>query len=154
MSAVVSPLPHIARVALDGIDIALRKIFEPTGIISETGPQGTEQRHTYRVNTDQEKEAVREALIGAAFVVGQTFLRMVPQWTATMSNINHVANYWKHRDDWDAAWAHPRIHLTAQAVRALGASPPVQLGQLTQLARTVLGGSFDTIVLWSKLNGA
>ena len=155
-----------ALIALESIDRAIRQLSEPTGSQEEYGPTklvyGGPPTPTYRAGNhlrgifnpnDPEVVKVREALIGSAFAVAQAHAVLAPI-NPGLANVRHVANYWKHRDQWDQAWA-SGSHVqqaTMAAMRALGASPPVALGQLEALVRVVLGCPFEAGALWRAIS--
>jgi hypothetical protein len=97
---------------------------------------------------------VTEALIGSALVVAQTHVKGTGRTSRAIEDICHIANYWKHRDEWCAPWASgaraPNAN-TLAAISRLGATPPVVLGQLTQLVDAVLGSPFDVEALWRAI---
>lgn len=140
-----------AYIALESIGRAIGELGKQTGTTTEMGVLGT-TRNTYRTDQGEERELVTEALIGAAFAVAQTHVASVRPKTAAQQAVCHVANYWKHRDQWDGQWSIDRWNRdTVEAIRKLGASPPVVPGQLTRLAQAVLGQPFDWHSLWAAL---
>ena len=148
--------PYLVNVALRALGGAIRDLGRPTGTVRETGPYGSESRFEYSTQSPAERLEVTEDLIGAAFVLAQTYIRIAKKPNSpTVANVLHVANYWKHRDTWDTNWMPGRMKMekdTISGVRALGAAPPVTLGQLTKLAETVLDGGFDVEMLWAKIS--
>ena len=94
-----------------------------------------------------------EAMIGAALVVAQEYIGK-PN-TDRHGQICHLANYWKHREEWGDQWqtAHPK---TRAGIEALGATVPAdrvaRLGQLTTLIEVVLGVPFSTLALWEAIS--
>jgi hypothetical protein len=154
-SRVTSPNSRApTQVALDFIGQAIARLREPTGTRTTIGPPtyGPSVDNAYAYKTDEEFLEVRDDLIGAAFVIAQTYIAG-KTWTPTMHNVNHVANYWKHRDDWDAAWSqgNRQQRTTMDEVKALGAAPPVHPGQVAALAQAVLGGPFGWDALWRAI---
>jgi hypothetical protein len=146
--------------ALKSIEEAIRDLARPIGTGTEFSPGGSFSRSNYRVGEhqrgynpdDPDVVAVREDLIGAAFVIVQTHAANKPK-TQLLRKIQHVANYWKHRDQWDSAWE-PENELqkrTIDGVCELGACPPVTLGQLERLAEAALGQRFDADTLWNAV---
>ncbi len=97
---------------------------------------------------------VTEALIGSALVVAQAHLVATRSPSAKAQDLEHVANYWKHRGDWGAPWGSglgaPHAK-TLAAIQRLVATPPVARGQLRSLVETVLGKPFDVDVLWDAI---
>lgn len=155
-----------ALIAIESIERAIRDLERPTGTVEEYGPgklvYGGGGRSVYRAGEhpdgvfnprDPEVVKVREALIGAAFTVAQAHAAYVKAPSATLENIRHVANYWKHRDEWDATWTpnNRGQQVTIPKIIALGASPPVVPGQLDALATKVLGQWFDADALWNAI---
>jgi len=98
--------------------------------------------------------AVTEALIGSALVVAQTHLKATGKQSPKAADIEHLANYWKHRDEWGPPWGlgdeQPR-HGSLTAITRLGATPPVGPGQLEHMVANVLGQPFDAEVLWALI---
>jgi hypothetical protein len=137
-------------IALQGIDAAIKGVHAPTGTIYEFSPVGNEVRSTYR-GTQQELEEVVEDLIGVAFALAQTHLKAKKKPNA---GVEAVANYWKHRDQWDPSWSNGTQQQlsTMAAIRRLGGSPPMAVGQLKSLAKTVLGVPFSGDALWEAIN--
>lgn len=137
-----------ARVALESIGRAIAELSRPTGTsVSSDYLGNTHQVHTYPVETGLEKLLVTEDLIGAAFVLAQTH---IGSRTGTkLDEVRVVANYWKHRDGWDAQWTVTNSNKpTVPALALLGFTAPTVSGQLTQIAEKVLGGPFDVNTLW------
>ena len=93
-------------------------------------------------------------MMGAAFVVAQEHIG-----NATIArvhhDIDHVANYWKHRGEWGGQWqsAHRR---TVAGIKVLngGSIPtksPMAVGMLTDLAAKALRKPFTAEVLWAAI---
>jgi hypothetical protein len=139
-------------VALESIGRAISSLSTATGTITEISPYGNATRITHRTDPGVERDTVREALIGAAFALAQAHLVAVNPKNAAQQAVCHVANYWKHRDQWDAQWTASGPNAgTINAVRSMGAAPPTALGQLTQLAEVALGGPFTWEALWRAI---
>jgi hypothetical protein len=62
-----------------------------------------------------------------------------------------VANYWKHRDEWNAQWTGKANPRTVEPIKRLGAQPPVGPGQLESLVAAVLGEKFGADALWKAI---
>jgi len=136
--------------ALESIGRAIADLDRPTGSITDVGTYGTSERESYRPIA--ERDAVREDLIGAAFTIAQTYLASIKAKTPTQQSVCTVANYWKHRDQWDAQWnPNGSNTVTINAVRAMGEAPPISPGQLTRLAENALGRPFSTGALSAVL---
>ena len=136
--------------ALRYIGSAIKELRQPTGLGTEFGPFGERTEFTYATRTEQEHLEVTEDLIGAAFVLAQTYIKGLPHQTTKMRSILNVSNYWKHRDEWGKDWTpkNEGQRRTIDAVKALGAKPPVKPGQLAALAKNVLNQPFDIDALW------
>jgi len=142
-------MDYPVHVALQAIDAAIAKAGAPTGTTYVFSPEGMTEGRTYRGTATELREVV-EDLIGAAFAIAQTHLKGVKR---TNADVEALANYWKHRDEWDDTWT-PVNNLqmkTMTEVRRLGAKPPVRLGQLETLAAAVLGGMFSGEALWHAI---
>lgn len=139
--------------ALQSIGSAIRDLGRPTGRGTEFSSLGERTEFTYITQTEQDRLVVTEDLIGFAFVLAQTYMKALAQPPSKACNILHIANYWKHRDEWEATWTPKtgRQKVTIDAVRALGAAPPVKPGQLTALAEKVLNQPFDVDALWTAI---
>jgi hypothetical protein len=159
--------PSIAYVALCLIGQAIADLSKPIGTGTTTTELGSLADDMYRIGQNSPQRAgvpprlwpeviaVTEALIGAAFVVAQTHINAIRKHSATIDDINHVANYWKHRDDWHAPWgtgAEAPRKATLAAVHRLGATAPVAPGQLQALAERVLGRPFEVEALWAAIS--
>jgi hypothetical protein len=155
---------QVAHVALQSIGRAIEDLSKPIGTGTTTSAFGSLVEDIYRIgpqpqglrgvppHTWPEVIAVTEALIGAAFAVAQAHLRATGKRN---QNIDGVANYWKHRDEWCQPWGsgteQPRAG-TLQAITTLGATPPIVPGQLQRLASSALGGAaFDVELLWAEV---
>jgi hypothetical protein len=172
---------QIVREALRGIGQAIEGLSRPTGIIQvidpgpplgtapanpdpDQLPDGTYTAYAFGIKDHTragvparlwpEIIEVTEALMGAAFVVAQEHIG-----NATIArvhhDIDHVANYWKHRGEWGGQWqsAH-RGTLAGIKVLNGGSSPtksPVAIGVLTELATKALKKPFTTEVLWAAI---
>ena len=143
------------RIALDAIGGAIRYLREPTGTIIEFGVFGSSWSDTYSTATEEQRLVVTEDLIGAAFVISQTWINATKkQGKGGLSAVEHVANYWKHRDTWGEEWGpenNPMARKTIDAVKKLGATPPVKPGQLSSLAKAVLDKPFSVGALWDAI---
>lgn len=156
---------QVAYVALQSIGRAISDLTKPTGTLITTSRFGSLDEDTYPIGPQDpevrrlpprmwpEGIAVTEALIGAAFVVAQAYLKATGK---TNQNVDGVANYWKHRDEWCQPWSSgtetPRAS-TLRVITALGATPPVVPGQMQRLAATALGGpAFDVELLWAAVS--
>ena len=153
----------VAYVSLQAIGRAIRDLSRPTGTTTSFGPHGTSVEDLYPIGRHAgenwgkpprlwpEVIAVTEALIGAAFAVAQAYLKTKAPRPPKAGDIDAVANYWKHRDEWRLPWADgtkdPHA-LTEATIMRLGATPPVKPGQLEELAQAVLGRPFDVDALW------
>jgi hypothetical protein len=146
--------------AIVSIANAIRDLARPTATVTETGPLGSITRSLYSVGEhrdsynrdDPEVVAVREDLIGAAFAIAQTHAATNKKATERLKNIRHVANYWKHRDDWDPQWTPKKgQENTIAGIRALHGEASVRLGQLEELAEVALGAPFDADKLWDAI---
>lgn len=150
-----TPLPELTRVALDSIGRALQDLRRPTGRVTEASPYGERTYETFVTDTEDELLLVTEDLVGAAFVVAQTYMKATSKrsaWSVERRKIDHISNYWKHRDEWDSTWTKTgKNRETIDAVMDMGALPPVKPGQLMELATAALGARFTTDSLWSKL---
>lgn len=156
-----------AHVALQSIGRAISDLSKPIGIGIETSPLGTVTQDFYPtgLRTPQmlgspphmwpEVIAVTEALIGAAFVVAQAHLKATG---VSRPDIEGVANYWKHRDEWGHPWGSGTgspWKSTLNTITKLKAIPPVVPGQMRQLANAALGATpdavFDVDLLWAAI---
>jgi len=159
----------VAYVSLQAIGRAIRDLSRPTGTTTSFGPHGTSVEDLYPIGRHAgenwgkpprlwpEVIAVTEALIGAAFAVAQAHLKTKAPRPPRAADIDAVANYWKHRDEWGPPWGSgpedPDRWPTVAAIKRLGEKPPVRLGQLEQLAQAVLGRPFfDVDALWSAIS--
>jgi hypothetical protein len=143
---------RVTYLALTSIQEAMTALRRPTGTVEEFGGAVHGPRDTYRYQTTEELAEVTDDLIGAAFAVAQSYIsKNKKSWTPTMTNINHVANYWKHRDQWGPTWANAWKD-TLAGVQALGATAPVYAGQVKNLAGACLGADFDADRLWQAIN--
>jgi hypothetical protein len=165
--------PQVAYVALQSIGRAIKDLWKPTGTLTVSGPiLGGMSVDTYAVGgvtptsaSDPrfgkpprmwpEVIAVTEALIGSAFAVAQAYLKTLATRPKRADDIDGVANYWKHRDEWGPPWStgtgSPHAN-TLAAIGRLGASPPVAPGQLQQLCNAVLlSPAYDPDALWALL---
>ena len=102
----------------------------------------------------EHRPGLTEALIGAAFVIAQEHIGK-PQ-LGVHSDINTVANFWKHRDEWGLDWGNaPKPNgkrlTTKEAVENMGETAPMianrSVGQLRRLAEKALGKPFTTRAL-------
>lgn len=97
---------------------------------------------------------VTEDLMGAAFVVAQE--HMGNATTAQVHHdIEHLANFWKHRGEWGGQWQSAHRH-TLAGIKVLngGACPtkaPSCVGLLAELAEKALNAPFSTDVLWAAI---
>ncbi len=155
--------PDPPRVALLALEHAIQILWQSTGHTTKLdGPFQTELDH-YRTGPMRPEQhgvpprlwpevlTVTEDLLGASFVVAQTFLLGIPQdaLTPRQRGVIHVANYWKHRSEWNDSWDESgENRRTIPAIRALGASPPVKVGQMESLVQTVLRGHYSAEALW------
>lgn len=172
---------QIVREALRGIGRAIEGLSRPTGIthIIDPGPPlGTTPVNpdpnqlpdgtyaTYALGlTDHDRVGVpprlwpeilevTEALMGTAFVVAQEHIGNAT--TAQVHHdIDHLANYWKHRGEWGGQWQSAHRH-TLAGIKALngGSSPtksPVAVGVLSELAGKALKRPFTAEVLWAAI---
>lgn len=139
--------------ALIAIGNAIKDLGRPTGLATEFSLFGERTEFTYTTKTKQDRLVVTEDLIGAAFVLAQTYLKGLHQHPPKGCNIQHVANYWKHRDEWNATWTpkNRQQGKTIAAVKKLEAAPPVKPGQLTALAENVLNQPFSVDALWTAI---
>jgi len=84
-------------------------------------------------------QAQLELLYGQALVQVQTLLEAHTKRTDVQEALNHLANYYKHRNSWDAQWTTTRSNAnTRLAVINLGGAAPTIDGQLTKLLRRAL----------------
>jgi hypothetical protein len=144
--------PRATYIALESIGRAIRDLDKPRGTVQIfDGFGGVRVEDDYRTETPAEKLAVTEDLIGAAFVLAQTYTH--GKGGAPFEAIRTVANYWKHRDQWDARWSEigPNVG-TIRAVKTLGLAPPVAVGQLSTLAEWALCVRFDVDALRRAIN--
>jgi len=172
---------QIVREALRGIGQAIEGLSRPTGTIQVVDPgpplgatpvnrdprqlpDGICTAYAFGIK-DHDRAGVpprlwpeiievTEALMGAAFVVAQEHIG-----NATIArvhhDIDHVANYWKHRGEWGGQWqsAHRR---TVAGIKVLngGSIPtksPMAVGMLTDLAAKALRKPFTAEVLWAAI---
>lgn len=161
--------PQVAFVALQSIERAIKDLWRPTGTVTTSNEFGSSVEDAYPIGRHTrdrwgqpprmwpEVIAVTEALIGSAFAVAQAYLKTKPAHMAAtqqMQDIEHVANYWKHRDEWGPPWGtgieNPRPG-TLAAITRLGATPPIRPGQMVELAQVALGAQFDAEAVWRAI---
>ncbi len=151
------PNDQLVWVALEAIGGAIRDLHQPRGRAIVTDVFGEQVKDIYATDTSDQLLEVTEDLIGAAFVLAQTWITATRKkaLSATAENVLHVANYWKHRDTWDVNWIPGKNRIeagTIAAVRALGAAPPTVLRQLTSLAEAALKQRFSVEALWAAIS--
>jgi len=155
--------PAPTYVALMALERAIKSLWHPCATTTTfdgplttqvnhfpTGPERTERRGE-PPRLWPEVQAVTEDLLGASFVVAQSFLLRRPraELNNRQRNVVHIANYWKHRSEWGNAWdERGNAQTTIQAIRALGESPPVALGQMDRLVQKVLACPYSAERLW------
>jgi hypothetical protein len=172
---------QIVREALRGIGQAIEGLSRATGVmqvIDPSPPLGTvtvnpdpnqvpgSAHATYALGINDHDRAglpvrlwpeiieVTEALMGAAFVVAQEHIGNAT--TAQVHHdIDHLANYWKHRGEWGGQWQSAHRH-TLAGIKALngGSSPsksPVAVGQLVELADKAFKQPFSAEILWAAI---
>jgi hypothetical protein len=168
---------QIVREALRGIGQAVERLSRPTSVMQVVDP-GTAHVNpdpnqlpdgiyaTYALGINDHDRAgvpprlwpevieVSEALLGAAFVVAQEHLGNAT--TAQVHHdIDHLANYWKHRGEWGGQWQSAHRH-TLAGIKALNggsvpSSSPVAVGMLSELAAKALKQPFTTEALWAAI---
>jgi hypothetical protein len=153
---------QIVREALRGIGQAIEGLSRPTG----TPQRDPLPDASYALGISEHDRAgvpprlwpemieVTEALMGAAFVVAQEHIGNAT--TAQVHHdIDHLANYWKHRGEWGGQWQSAHRN-TLAGIKAMngGSVPqrsPVAVGQLTELAEKALQKPFTCDVLWAAI---
>jgi hypothetical protein len=159
--------PPTTYVALMSIGHAIRDLSKPRAGLTTTNEFGSSTEDIYATGPAPkdswgkpphlwpEMIDVTEALIGSALVVAQAYIVTTRKKSKETDDINHVANYWKHRGDWGPPWGSgpgaPHAP-TLAAVQRLGAAPPLARGQLQDLIETVLGRPFDVNALWHAIS--
>jgi hypothetical protein len=138
--------------ALHSIGNAIRDLRRPTGQGTASGPFGMTTKLTYTTRTEQDRLLVTEDLIGSAFVLAQTYLKRLQTLPPKADDIEAVANYWKHRNQWDLS-REPKSNQkkTIDAVRKWVAEPSLTPGELSDLAEKALGQPFDVDALLSAM---
>lgn len=140
-------------IALQSIENAIRDLSRPTGRGTATGPSGvTTELTTYSTQTEQDRLLVTEDLIGSAFVLAQTYLRQSQTRPPKAEAIEAVANYWKHRNEWDLSGT-PKGNqrATIEAIRKWVAELSLTPGELIVLTEKALGQRFSVDALWSAM---
>jgi hypothetical protein len=146
---------QVVREALRGIGQAIEGLSRPTGSHAAYVLDGNESgRAGLPPRLCPEIVEVTEALMGAAFVIAQEHVGNAA--TAQLHlDIEHVANYWRHRVDWGGQWqsAHRR---TLAGIKSLSGGnlpvrSPVEVGLLTELAEKALKQPFSPQALWDAI---
>jgi hypothetical protein len=137
---------------LQSIGNAIADLRRPTGQGTASGPLGVTTKLTYTTRTEPDRLLVTEDLIGSAFVLAHTYFQHSPTLPSKANDIRAVANYWKHRDEWDLSseptGAQKR---TIEAVKKWVAEPSLAPGELSELAEKALGQPFCVDALWSAM---
>ena len=138
-------------IALQSIEKAIGDLSRPTGRGTSTWPFGVELT-TYSTQTEEDRLLVTEDLIGSAFVLAQTYLRRSQTRPPKAEAIGAVANYWKHRNEWDLSGTlKGNQKATIEAVREWVAELSLTPGELSVLAEKALGRPFSVDALWSAM---
>jgi hypothetical protein len=143
---------QVVREALRGIGRAIERLSRPTGSHAGYVPDGNGAGLPPPVCP--EIVEVTEALMGAAFVIAQEHVGNAA--TAQLHlDIEHVANYWRHRVDWGGQWqsAHRRTLAGIKSLSGgnLPAKSPVEVGLLSELAEKALKQPFSPQALWDAI---
>jgi len=151
---------QIVREALRGLGAALDGLSRPpTELPDGNGglyAMGMTDNDRLGIPPQQWPEVVEvsEALMGAALLIAHEHVGNAT--TAQVHHdIEHLANYWKHRGDWGGQWQSAHRH-TLAGIKALngGSTPtksPVTIGQLSELAEKALKTPFTTDALWAAI---
>jgi len=117
MGSPTSPTPPILK-ALRAIERAIGGLSHPISREMLADPFVSQTVVGYDTSPGPERDSVREDLIGAAFALAQVWIQELGVKKAMVHRqpaVNHVANYWKHRDEW--AHGTPPHSATAQHVQ-------------------------------------